>query len=787
MKIIYCLFLLCLSFKCIAGTIEGRILNHHNEPLPGVTVRVQGTDIGGVSNGKGRFSFNVSEGTYVLEASFIGFETNIKTVLVPRSGTVTIDFQMKESVSELKEVVVKGKSDTQLKREAPIKVESIDVAKVIAQATSIPELINQTSGVKVRQASGVGSATTININGLQGNAVRFFRDGIPTDYLGGAFRLGLVPTSIIKNVDIYKGVLPIELGADALGGAVNIVTRGKERGFLDFSYEAGSFNTHQVNLNTNYVIPNSKVHVGISSYYIHSDNDYEFDLDINTGGVTEIFRVRRFHDAITSRFVEVNVGIHNTKVADLFDVNFAYSRDDLEVQNGVQLDPNQAFGEVVRESVNKTVSLHYAKHILSNWRVDLFAALGQRDTKEQDLSEFLYDWFGITETRTASGEVRLRDQRLDIETKVGRILTEYKFNEQFAVKLSSTYNSYDQVGTDPFGDVNIVTGIQPITIPANYAKVISGIGFESSFLNEKLKSQTFAKHYYLNTEAPSTTADNLTDDLSSSTFGWGQSFKYELDDDSYARISYEDATRIPEAQEYFGDFLFLLPNPELVPERSDNVNLGFATNINKSNSLSVEVNGFYRNTQDFIRVFPQNLITSINRNSDTQITKGIETNLKTDIGKTSTIRFAVTYQDLRRTDTRGTDVALEDSRTPNIPYFFTNLSANKRFDSPFGWKADFNLYGNYLFTESYLVLATPKAIEPKLFQEVSPAVESSVIEAQHQVNLGLTCNLKEVPISLNLEIINALNNELYDNFRIPKPPRNYRFKLTYRLLNKDKF
>ncbi|MEL7003624.1 MAG: hypothetical protein AAFN93_12950, partial [Bacteroidota bacterium] len=168
-------------------------------------------------------------------------------------------------------------------------------------------------------------------------------------------------------------------------------------------------------------------------------------------------------------------------------------------------------------------------------------------------------------------------------------------------------------------------------------------------------------------------------------------------------------------------------------------------------------------------------------------TKGIETNLKANIGETSTIRLAVTYQDLRRTDTRGTDVALEDSRTPNIPYFFTNLSVNKQFDSPLGLNATFNLYGNYLFTEKYLVLATPKAIEPGLFEEVLPAVASSVIDAQHQVNLGLTCNLKKLPISLNMEIINALNNELFDNFRVPKPPRNYRFKLTYRLLNKNRF
>ncbi|MEM6816227.1 MAG: TonB-dependent receptor plug domain-containing protein, partial [Bacteroidota bacterium] len=671
----------------------------------------------------------------------------------------------------------------QLKREEPIKVESIDVARIMEQSTSVPELINQTSGVKVRQASGVGSAVTVNINGLQGNAVRFFKDGIPTDYLGGAFQIGLVPTSIIKNVEIYKGVLPIELGADALGGAVNIVTKGRDQQFLDASYEIGSYNTHLINLNTNYIIPNTKVHVGVSSYYIHSDNDYEFDLDINDGGVTETFRVRRFHDANTAKFVEVNAGIHDAKFADLLDVKVTYFKNDAEVQNGIQINPNQAFGEVIRASESKIISLQYVKNILPHWNVDLFAALSQRDTKEQDLAEFLYDWFGITERAAPSGEVRLRDQRLDIDAKVGRFFTQYDLSNHLKIKASSTYNGYEQVGSDPYAEVNFVTGIQPITIPSKYIKIVSGFGIASSFLNDKLKGESFVKHYYLKTEAPSTFAESLTDKLTRKNFGWGHSFKYSLDDNSYARISYEDATRIPESEEYFGDFLFILANPILEPERSDNLNVGFATNLNVSNSIFLEINAFYRNTKDFIRPFPRALIFSINENSDTQVTKGIETNLRINLDKNSTIRAAITYQDLRRTDTQGTDIIQEDARTPNVPYFFTNLSINRQFNNPFNWPIKFNLYGNYLFTEKYLVLATPKVVEPKLFGDVLPAVESSVIDTQHQVNLGLTCNLKNLPISLNLEVINALNNELYDNFRIPKPPRNYRFKLTYRLLN----
>ncbi|MEM6829762.1 MAG: carboxypeptidase-like regulatory domain-containing protein [Bacteroidota bacterium] len=783
MKLIsYFAFLSFSIYYSFAGTIKGRVMDHHNEPLPGVTIKIKGTNKGGISDADGRYSIEVNEGAYVLEASFIGFETRRESVSVPGTGVVTVDFRMNEAVSELEEVIVKGKSVTQLKREEPIKVEAIDVSKTMAQSTSIPELINQVTGVKVRQASGVGSNVDININGLQGNAIRFFKDGIPTDYLGGAFRLGLVPTSIIDNVEIYKGVLPIELGADALGGAVNITTKEKDQNYLDASYEIGSFNTHTVNLNANHILPNSNVHVGVSSYFIHSDNDYEFDLDINEGGITETYRVRRFHDATTARYGAFNLGLHDAPWADVLDVTFTYFDQDDEVQNGIQVNPSQALGEVVRASTSTVFDVRYRKEVLPGWDVDVFAAISQRDTKEQDLADFFYDWrFGRTDNRTSNGETELRDQRLDIDTKVARFITQYTLNDHFKLKFSSTYNGYDQVGSDPFQQANLSTDVQPITIPSTYTKVVSGFGIRTSFLDNKLKGESFVKHYYLDAEAPSTFGTSLTQKISRENFGWGQSIKYEIDGDSYARVSFEDATRIPEAEEYFGDFLFVLPNGELEPEQSKNLNFGFKTNLDELDDISVEINAFYRKTTDFIRLFPIDLLRSVNRNSDAQLTNGIETNFKWNVLRATTIRAAITYQDMRRTETSGTDVILENSRTPNIPYFFTNLSVRSRFDDPLSFPISLSVYGNYLFTEKYLLLPTPEALEPTLFSELLPAVSNNFIPTQQQVNVGLTCAFKALPVSANVEVINLTNAVLFDNFRIQKPGRNYRFKLTYRL------
>jgi len=762
------------------SSLSGTVIDGSGTPMLGATLQLRGTTLGVVSDENGYFEFGKTPyGKFTLTISSLGFQTKTIPVELRKNRPVNLDITLTESSQQLNEVVVQGKSQEQRKREQPIKIEVIDVAQVVQQATSLPEIINQTSGVKVRQSSGVGSNTTIAINGLQGNAIRFFKDGIPTDYLGRSFDLSLLPTGNLKNVEIYKGVLPISLGADALGGAVNLTTQEKSREYLSASYELGSFNTNIVNLGANYVIPNTKLHAGITSYYTYTDNDYEFTSNDITDpfGVPITEELTRFHDAFRARYVELNFGVHDTKWADILDIGLSYFDLDNQVQNGISI--VQPLGEVTQAEITRLASFRYAKQITPKWNVNLFLAFSRNDTKEQDLAEFRYNWFGEQTVATAAGEVQLRDQRIEQDNQVARFVTQYDFSERFNLKLSSTYNSVDRVGSDPFGQVNFITGIQPITIPSTYRKIVSGLGFGSKFFAGKLVGETFVKNYYLETESASFFGENLTEELFDRSFGFGQSFKYEFDETTYARISYENATRIPEADEYFGDNLFLLPNPLLVPETSDNVNMGIATNLNRSNSISMEINGFYRDTKDFIRIFPEGLLFSVNRNSFTQIAKGVEMNFRVSPTQTSSIRAAITYQDLRGKDNLD-NPNLEDARTPNIPYFFTNLSANKNFLFPFGWNLDLNFYGNYLFTEQYFVRATEKSLEPGLFGE-APSSVTNIIPTQHQVNLGATCNLKKLPISLNLEVINALNAELFDEFRIPRPLRNYRFKITYRL------
>ena len=109
-------------------------------------------------------------------------------------------------------VEVYGKTQSQQVRESALSVNALDVKPVINSLNSLNELVNRTSGVKIREEGGVGSDFDLSINGLSGNSVRYFIDGVPLDSKGSYVTLANLPVNLIDRVEIYKGVVPAHWG-----------------------------------------------------------------------------------------------------------------------------------------------------------------------------------------------------------------------------------------------------------------------------------------------------------------------------------------------------------------------------------------------------------------------------------------------------------------------------------------------------------------------------------------------------------------------------------------------
>ncbi|MDA4805310.1 TonB-dependent receptor plug domain-containing protein, partial [Enterobacter hormaechei] len=85
------------------------------------------------------------------------------------------------------------------------------IAKLANTTADLNQVLNRTTGIKVRQQGGVGSDYNFSINGMSGKAVKFFIDGVPLEMLGKGVDLSTLPVNMADRVEIYKGVVPVHL------------------------------------------------------------------------------------------------------------------------------------------------------------------------------------------------------------------------------------------------------------------------------------------------------------------------------------------------------------------------------------------------------------------------------------------------------------------------------------------------------------------------------------------------------------------------------------------------
>lgn len=235
--------------------------------------------------------------------------------------------QQKDTVSgkkDLKGVEVHGKTGLRKIREQSYTLTAIDARPLHNTTSNINQVLNRTSGIRIREEGGLGSGFNFSLNGFTGKQVRFFLDGVPMDNFGSSFSLNNLPVNIAEHIEVYKGVVPVHLGADALGGAVNVVTNEQIKKYLDVSYSYGSFNTHLLSLNSRYTTAGGFT-IGVNAFRNYSDNNYKVDVQIPdavTGIYGPVQELRRFHDQYRSTMGQVELGVVNKKYADKLLIGF---------------------------------------------------------------------------------------------------------------------------------------------------------------------------------------------------------------------------------------------------------------------------------------------------------------------------------------------------------------------------------------------------------------------------------------------------------------------------------
>ncbi len=96
---------------------------------------------------------------------------------------------------------------------------TIDTKLMQNTTKTLADALRMAPGLKLREAGGVGGETNIMLDGMDAKYVKVFIDGIPQEGVGSAYRLSNIPAGMADRIEVYKGVVPVEFGTDAMGGA----------------------------------------------------------------------------------------------------------------------------------------------------------------------------------------------------------------------------------------------------------------------------------------------------------------------------------------------------------------------------------------------------------------------------------------------------------------------------------------------------------------------------------------------------------------------------------------
>ncbi|WP_170852541.1 TonB-dependent receptor plug domain-containing protein [Sphingobacterium wenxiniae] len=789
-SIIFLVFNIVFAQAQSVGGIHGSIYTEKGQPLADATVRIGSQSTSSLSNGA--FSINnIPAGKHAIQVSAIGYQTFQDSILKTAQDDLKLEIRLLANGQRIQEVSVTGKSETQQVREQTIRAVVVDTRAVSTQATTLTDLMNRSTGVRIRQNGGLGSRPEISINGFQGKAIKYFKDGIPIDYMGDGYNIASLPLEVLERIEVYKGVLPVSLGADALGGAVNLVPAKRRGAQLNAFYEIGSFNTHRIGVVASRESNDQKWAYGTELFFNHADNDYKALVgvrDPNTANL-EYKRMRMFHNGFENFYGEAFVALQNRSWADELRLSVAGFALEREQQHPALM--TDAYGAAMGKQQTVVPSLRYKKSFLDGkLSVDQFASYNNLKTRRIDTLMGRYDWYGEFTPNSTRGESRLpslsrvNENQLILRTNIG-----YQINPTTKLDFNYVFTDAQRDGEDPYGPRLDGTDIDVLSLQSTYQKQVFGVSLDKYWLEEKLHNQLMGKYYRYNASGIQNTwfSTNITEadkrNVSGNYWGIAEALRYRITPQAFVRGSLEYTYRLPEREELFGNNIFVVPNFELEAEKSLNASLGYQQTF--AGSLTVEANTFYRNTKGLILLVPIQAPNAQYQNQENVRGFGFDLDINYRFAKHYRAMANATWQNLRLHGiTNAQDLWKNDARLRNTPYFFANAGIQSDYNNVFSTNDNLKAFVNYNFMREFYLETIPKELEPGGFLGLSGQanINSNLrIPNQHLLNAGFTYKLPTGHIHLGAEVRNLLDKDLYDYYRVQRPGRSFHLKLSYQL------
>ena len=778
-------FLLLASLSVHAqrrgGMISGRIISTEKETVDFATVYLKGTSYGGTTNQEGLYHTKAPAGDYTLVVSAVGYTKVEKKVKLVNDERMKLNITIAPETQQLDEVTIVSTGVSRVKRSA-FNAVAVDTKELQNTTKNLSDALTKAPGMKLRESCGGGSDRQLMLDGFSGKHVKVFIDGVPQEGVGSSFSLNNIPVSFADRIEVYKGVVPVGFGTDAIGGVINIVTNKKRRNwFLDASYSYGSFNTHRSSVNFGQTFKHGFSYE-INAFQNYSDNDYHVDApvkDFETGSFNESekVRVKRFNDTYHNEAIVAKAGIVDKSWADRLMFGFTYSHMYKDIQTGVR--QKTVFGEKHRFGHSLMPSMEYSKRnlIIKGLDMVLTANYNRNATTNVDTARYEYNWLGEKHPLNSPGEQSRQYSRADNDNWNGTLTLNYRIARVHMLTFNHVLSAFQRDNTSL-----LAVEEQTDAIAKQTRKNISGLSYRL-MPSEKWNFSAFGKYYRQYVAGPMAEDDTGSNYVRTSrtvdSWGYGAAGTYFILPGLQAKLSYEKAYRLPTIEEMFGDEDLESGDIGIRPEKSDNINLNlsYSRSFGK-HSVYVEGGVVYRNTKDYIQRNIQDLSGgkegATYTNYGKVLTKGYNVSARYGFGRWLSVGGNFTQMNVRDNEKMqigSTGNSVENlgykARIPNVPYQFADF--------------DVNFYWRDLWKKGNILSVTYDNQYMHSFSYYSQAIGSKnkdfMVPDQFSHNLTLSYSLKNGRYNISFECRNFTNEDLYDNFSLQKAGRAFYGKI----------
>lgn len=784
------------------GTLSGIVKMTDGQAVSFAAVIISQPKNHTITDENGKFTFrNLSHGTY--EVTISSLEVSTKTIKLDFNSSKNF-FEITVEPSQgidLQETTISVKSTKKELETQGFAVNVIETHLASLQSVQTNELLDRSAGVRIRQEGGLGSRINYNLNGMSGNAVKIFINGVPASNFGPAFSLNSIPPALIDRIEVYKGVVPAHLSDDALGGAINVVLKNKTKNSLVTSYSGGSFNTHQWNATGTYRFDKGLT-IGASGFFNYSDNSYKvWGKDISfkdyTGRIYPNQRVRRFHDAYMSYGAKAEIGFTDVKWADRFMIGGIFSKDYKEIQHGITM--AMVYGDRHTRRTSNVVTLNYAKDNLFVNGLSFKIDASYSDIKRQviDTVGNMYDWSGkpIKDPegniiKYTSGAEVASQKTLAINsdnTYMTRMNLGYKIKENNRFNFNYLHNTFIRGISDELQDASL----QNLQNTRDLQKNILSLSYENIAFRNKVRTNVFYKHYFQKaisnepykkgTEQGKPIYDVNVLHQKVNYSGYGATVSYEAIPNLYFMTSYEKAIRLPSPDELFGNVNenVLAPTNGLKPETSHNFNLGINWSKQfKKHFVKANTSAFYRSTSGMIREAIRTGSTTYSsfENLEKVLSTGVDVEMSYKFADQLHVSLNISkFASLFNTqyDQYGAPYLYYRTQIRNEPSFKYNFSTSYTFHNLFAKKARASIQYNMNYVQKFY----------RNWANIG-AKNLDYIPTQLTHDIGISYTIPNNMVTVSFDAKNISNEQVFDNFGLQKPGRAFYAKVTFSLYSK---